>query len=157
MRTPVSRSDSAPPGFAILAAALALALFGCGGPPPPPNLLLVTVDTLRADRLACYGGAPDVGRFLCSLADGGAEDLARHGQPITLLSTRTNFALETLVKGFGARLKTAKQSATLPGQTAVAADDVASCHLDGVGSLPGGWCGQIGSLRIYLPPALGTT
>jgi arylsulfatase A-like enzyme len=44
-------------------------------PPAPtaaaPNLLLVSVDTLRADHLACYGGRTDVGASLCSLADGG--------------------------------------------------------------------------------------
>jgi arylsulfatase A-like enzyme len=40
-------------------------------PAGPPNLLLLTVDTLRADRLACYGGDPDVGREICALAEGG--------------------------------------------------------------------------------------
>jgi len=57
-----------------------IALFvGCGGeapeaPPVPairPNLLLVTIDTLRADRLSCYGGPAGVGKTLCALADGG--------------------------------------------------------------------------------------
>lgn len=38
---------------------------------PRPNLLLITVDTLRADSLACYGGATDVGQTLCSIADRG--------------------------------------------------------------------------------------
>lgn len=63
------------------ARAIALGLiacsFGCGEAldaptsAAPPNLLLVTVDTLRADRLACYGGPSDAGNYLCSLADGG--------------------------------------------------------------------------------------
>jgi arylsulfatase len=50
---------------------------GCGESTPDsetpdqPNLLLITVDTLRPDRLVCYGGEPGVGEFLCSLADGG--------------------------------------------------------------------------------------
>jgi arylsulfatase A-like enzyme len=63
--------------FAAACAALALPPLGCGGSAPvadptgPPNLLLVTVDTLRADRMACYGGRPDVATFLCSLADAG--------------------------------------------------------------------------------------
>lgn len=39
--------------------------------PGPPNLLLITVDTLRADRLACYGGPAGVGREICALADSG--------------------------------------------------------------------------------------
>ncbi len=33
-------------------------LAACGPPrPAPPNVLLITVDTLRADQLGCYGGA----------------------------------------------------------------------------------------------------
>jgi arylsulfatase A-like enzyme len=40
-------------------------------PTAPPNLLLVTVDTLRPDELACYGGEAHIGETLCSLADGG--------------------------------------------------------------------------------------
>lgn len=58
-----------------VALCLAVALLaGCGEPAPtrPPNLLLLTIDTLRADRLACYGGAAEVGTGICSLADEGA-------------------------------------------------------------------------------------
>ena len=36
-----------------------------------PNLVLISVDTLRPDRLACYGGAADVGVALCALGDVG--------------------------------------------------------------------------------------
>jgi arylsulfatase A-like enzyme len=43
----------------------------CTGAAERPDLLLITVDTLRADRLACYGGPPDVGTEICALADGG--------------------------------------------------------------------------------------
>ncbi len=56
------------------ALALGVAWLGVGcGPPPetPPNLLLITVDTLRPDRLSCYGGDPGVGTSICALADGG--------------------------------------------------------------------------------------
>ncbi len=35
---------------------LAAAFAACSEPPPPrPNVLLITIDTLRADRLGCYG------------------------------------------------------------------------------------------------------
>ena len=54
-------------------AALAL-IVGCADDAPRstrPNLLLVTIDTLRADRLACYGGEPDLGVAICALADAG--------------------------------------------------------------------------------------
>jgi arylsulfatase len=57
------------PGLLLFAL---LGLAGCGGRGDPrPDLLLVTVDTLRADALACYGGAPDVGESLCALAGDG--------------------------------------------------------------------------------------
>ena len=47
------------------------AALACGGDTRPgPDLLLITVDTLRADRLGCYGGEADVGRELCRLAEG---------------------------------------------------------------------------------------
>jgi arylsulfatase A-like enzyme len=36
-----------------------------------PNLLLITVDTLRADRLFCYGGSTAAGIVLCDLFRGG--------------------------------------------------------------------------------------
>ena len=41
-------------------------VLGCSGP-GSPNLLLVTVDTLRADRLACYGGESDLGLAICEV------------------------------------------------------------------------------------------
>lgn len=57
---------------AILGAAVLL--LGCAREPeaPRPNLLLLTVDTLRADALECYGGPAGAGSALCSLADQGA-------------------------------------------------------------------------------------
>lgn len=36
-----------------------------------PDLLLVTVDTLRADALGCYGGPAAVGRALCAIGENG--------------------------------------------------------------------------------------
>jgi len=55
-----------------MALAAALACAGCSGEPPRhPNLLLITVDTLRADRLTCYGGPASVGLEICSLAEAG--------------------------------------------------------------------------------------
>ncbi len=38
----------------LVVGAFALAL-GCGGPPPPRNVLLIVLDTLRADHLGVYG------------------------------------------------------------------------------------------------------
>jgi arylsulfatase len=55
-----------------LATAIFSAFVGCGDAAlPRSNLLLITVDTLRADRLTCYGGGADVGRALCAVAETG--------------------------------------------------------------------------------------
>ena len=53
-----------------LAGSLALGFASCRAEPPPPrapNLLLVTVDTLRADALSCYGGEPNTGTSMCDI------------------------------------------------------------------------------------------
>ncbi len=56
-------------------AVVALALVACaacaGDPPPPPNVLLITVDTLRADRLGLYGYGRDTSPNLDRLARAG--------------------------------------------------------------------------------------
>ena len=45
----------------VLAWALAWALGGCGAEKEerPPNVLLISIDTLRADHVGCYGYGPD--------------------------------------------------------------------------------------------------
>jgi arylsulfatase len=58
--------------FRNLLALAVVALAGCAREAPRPNLLLISVDTLRADRLSCYGGAADVGVALCGIAADGA-------------------------------------------------------------------------------------
>ena len=40
-----------------LVALLGAAALGCAEAPPPRNLILISIDTLRADRLGCYGYA----------------------------------------------------------------------------------------------------
>lgn len=72
----------------ILATALLTALAGSGcSRPAPPNVLLLVIDTLRADRLGCYGYFRDTSPHLDRLA---AESLvfdeAFCGIPITLPS-----------------------------------------------------------------------
>jgi len=41
-------------------------------PRPPANLILISIDTLRADRVGCYGYSRDTSPFLDSLAKRGA-------------------------------------------------------------------------------------
>ena len=56
-----------------LAALAALSILACAEPPEPspPNLLLISIDTLRADHLGCYGYARDTSPFIDSLAERG--------------------------------------------------------------------------------------
>jgi arylsulfatase len=65
-----------------------LLLLACGrSDPGRPDIVLVTIDTLRADRLACYGGNPDVGGSLCGVAAGGTRfTWAVSASPLTVPS-----------------------------------------------------------------------
>jgi len=58
----------------------ALALLAAAGPLPAPNLLLVTIDTLRADRVGAYGFAAGATPALDALAREGVlfEDAVAH-------------------------------------------------------------------------------
>jgi len=55
------------PLLGLLAAALS-----CAPPPPPPNVLLITIDTLRADHSSTYGYHRDTTPTLDALANSGA-------------------------------------------------------------------------------------
>src|SRR2546425_1319255 len=55
--------------FLVLAA---FVLSACGQRTPRPNVLLITIDTLRADRLGCYGYARATSPHIDRLAARGA-------------------------------------------------------------------------------------
>ena len=76
----------------ILLAAAALAAFGCGGGATTsparsgraPDVVLITIDTLRADRLGCYGYPPARTPVLDGLAKRGARfEVAVAHAPLT--------------------------------------------------------------------------
>src|SRR5574341_100625 len=52
--------------------ATVLALCACGPAPSRPNVLLITIDTLRADRLGCYGYSRGTSPHIDRLAERGA-------------------------------------------------------------------------------------
>ena len=74
--------------------ALLVLLLGCGSPPPPePLVLLVTVDTTRADILGCYGDPGDATTTMDSLAGRGVRfALALAHAPTTLSSHASMFS-----------------------------------------------------------------
>ncbi len=68
---------------------IALSLAGCAKPAQdlPPNVLLIIVDTLRSDRLGCYGGMRNTSPAVDALAaDGVRFDRAYAASPWTLPS-----------------------------------------------------------------------
>ena len=69
----------------------ALGLFACVRKPasPPPSILLVTIDTLRADHVGCYGGAAATPNLDRLAAEGVRFDDARSQVPLTLPSHTT--------------------------------------------------------------------
>lgn len=70
MLTNVSNMSSWTRAPAVLAAALLAlaALFGGCSKPEPPNVVFVTIDTLRADHLGCYGYFRDTSPVIDGLA-----------------------------------------------------------------------------------------
>jgi arylsulfatase A-like enzyme/tetratricopeptide (TPR) repeat protein len=57
----------------------------CSGPPAPPDVLLVTLDTTRADALGIYGASPSPSPVVDALAaDGAVVDEAMAVYPVTL-------------------------------------------------------------------------
>ena len=72
-----------------LVVSLALLAGGCGFR-PRPNVLLITLDTTRTDRLGCYGGTRGLTPALDGLAQAGAVfDAAYATAPLTLPSHAT--------------------------------------------------------------------
>jgi len=74
-----------------LAATVVLGMVGCARPAsPPPSILLVTIDTLRADHVGCYGARDAETPHLDRLAAEGVRfDEARSQVPLTLPSHAT--------------------------------------------------------------------
>jgi arylsulfatase A-like enzyme/Tfp pilus assembly protein PilF len=80
----------------VLAGALVVAV-SCGGSPsradlrplPGGNVLLITIDTLRADALACYGG-PAATPALDQLAAGGVRFDFAHAHAVTTLASHAS-------------------------------------------------------------------
>ncbi|MDH7513394.1 MAG: sulfatase-like hydrolase/transferase [Clostridiales bacterium] len=68
---------------------------GKNSPKNPLNVLLITVDTLRADRLSCYGNARLQTRAIDALAERGALFTRAFAHTPTTLPSHTNILLGT--------------------------------------------------------------
>jgi arylsulfatase A-like enzyme len=65
------RARRARRALAFLALASVLALASCARETRPPNVILISIDTLRADRLGCYGYTRPTSPFLDRMARAG--------------------------------------------------------------------------------------
>ncbi|HXV76368.1 MAG TPA: sulfatase-like hydrolase/transferase [Candidatus Polarisedimenticolaceae bacterium] len=75
------------PFVPLVLCCVALLAAGCGPGGPPPDILLVTLDATRADRLGCYGHAPAATPAIDALAGAGVRfDRAYAQAPLTLPS-----------------------------------------------------------------------
>jgi len=74
--------------LAVLTSGLLIGPAGCGGAsPPPPNLILIILDTVRADRLGCYGGTAGLTPNIDAFAERGVRFAQAYAQaPWTLPS-----------------------------------------------------------------------
>jgi choline-sulfatase len=69
----------------LVALAAFFACAACGGEPRPSSLLVITLDTVRADALGCYGAQPAVTPALDAIArEGVLYEAARTVMPATL-------------------------------------------------------------------------
>ena len=81
--------------FAHGSTTFAMALImGCTRPTPASDILLVTIDTLRADALGAYGASPCVTPFLDDLAT-----RCRRGDEVMSMAPLTRPAHSTLLTG----------------------------------------------------------
>jgi arylsulfatase A-like enzyme len=91
----------------------ALATLSCARPQTPPNVLVIVVDTLRADRLGAYGNTRGLTPFLDQLAQRGTTFLNAYAPSswtipsvASLLTSR--YASQHRVVGFGSKLPPAE-------------------------------------------------
>jgi hypothetical protein len=99
----------------------AMALFGCGEAPSPTWLVVITLDTTRADALGAYGQAlPVTPRIDAMAADGALRRVARPFRVLPHATLFTGRAPTHVPLGFGYRLRTARGPWPVLGERGVA-------------------------------------
>lgn len=83
-----------------------LTLFGCGGQLQGPNIVLILIDTLRADHLGCYGYHRDTSPTIDSLAAEGTLYLNCQSQSSWTLPAMTTILTGLTPKQHGAGART---------------------------------------------------
>jgi hypothetical protein len=85
----------------LLSLSSALLLAACSEEAPRPNVLVVTIDTLRADFVGCYGGSPARTPVLDSLAVAGTLFLAAHSPTNRTLPSHASLLTSRYARSHG--------------------------------------------------------
>ena len=95
---------------AACAAVLLAFAAGCGRSPQRPNVVVVIIDTLRADHLGCYGYGRNTSPGLDSLAEAGMMWSRVQGQSSWTLPAVTTLLCGLSPRAHGARLNVAERT-----------------------------------------------
>lgn len=105
--------------FALVLGTTVLGLSSCGSQEPRPNVVLIVIDTLRADHLACYGYERDTTPFLSLLAKEGVVCARTHSTSswtapaMASLLTSLNPVQHGVLSGFLATQERRKSDTTI--------------------------------------------
>lgn len=114
----------------------------CGRSSGPPNVLLISLDTLRADRLGSYGYSRDTSPFLDELAAAGTifsrMSVNTHGTPPSHASLFTSLYQQTHRVSLGGSPRNIDRH-ILPKHLATLAEILQSVGYVAVGSTGGSW------------------
>ena len=148
-RRPVRRPQGPPThgssrrhAFLILLLGLVNLTVNCGPSGGPPNVLLISLDTLRADRLGSYGYTRDTSPFMDELAANGTifseMSINTHGTPPSHASLFTSLYQETHRVSLGRNARDTNRY-VLPKHLTTLAELLRSAGYVAVASTGGSW------------------
>lgn len=139
---PPTRGSSCRHATLVLLLGLVSLAVTCGPSGGPPNVLLISLDTLRADRLGSYGYARETSPFMDELAANGTifseMSINTHGTPPSHASLFTSLYQETHRVSLGGNAKDTNRY-VLPKHLTTLAEILQSAGYVAVGSTGGSW------------------
>ncbi len=139
---PPTRVSSRRHVFLLVLLGLVSLTVSCGLSGGPPNVLLISLDSLRADRLGSYGYARDTSPFMDELAADGTifskMSVNTHGTPPSHASLFTSLYQETHRVSLGGNARDTDRY-VLPKHLTTLAELLQSAGYVGVGATGGSW------------------